>query len=175
MQKHLRPGSFQLSIHIRAHFDYLSGGFQKKSPTRWSLEHCRVFFYFKDIKLCSFVNVPDKERVKRIWEHTCTVLVLRMAHRKGKEIKQQPSMLPGPAVPGSCLVSFHFLWAILSTSTVIYSLNEWANLGVCFVNIQRFWSKMYYCATVWSSYILYDHTFRVGCHEDGHSGFSPEK
>ena len=27
-------------------------------------------------------------------------------------------MLPGPAVPGSCLVSLHFLWAILSTSTV---------------------------------------------------------
>ena len=26
--------------------------------------------------------------------------------------KQQPSMLPGPAVPGSCLASFHFLWAI---------------------------------------------------------------
>ena len=48
----------------------------------------------------------------------CTVLVLRMTHRKWKEIKQQPSMLPGPAVPGSCLVSFHILWAILSTSTV---------------------------------------------------------
>ena len=48
----------------------------------------------------------------------CTVLVLRMAHRKLKEIKQEASMLPGPAVPGCCLVSFHFLWAILSTSTV---------------------------------------------------------
>ena len=47
-----------------------------------------------------------------------TVLLLRMAHRKWKESKQQPSMLPGPAVPGSCLVSFHILWAILSTSTV---------------------------------------------------------
>ena len=35
-----------------------------------------------------------------------------MAHRKLKEIKQQPSMLPGPAVPGSCLASFHFRWAI---------------------------------------------------------------
>ena len=35
-----------------------------------------------------------------------------MAHRKWKEIKQQPSMLPGPAVSGSCLASFHFLWAI---------------------------------------------------------------
>ena len=48
----------------------------------------------------------------------CTVLVLRMAHRKWKETKQQPSMLPGPAVPGFCLVSFHILLAILSKSTV---------------------------------------------------------
>ena len=36
----------------------------------------------------------------------------RMSHRKWKEIKQEPSMLLGPAVPGSCLVYFHFLWAI---------------------------------------------------------------
>ena len=43
----------------------------------------------------------------------CTVLVLRMADRKWKEIKQQPSMLPGPSVPGCSLDSFHFLWAIL--------------------------------------------------------------
>ena len=49
----------------------------------------------------------------------CTVLVRRMAHRKWKEIKQQPSILPGPAVPGCCLVYFHFLWAILSSSTVV--------------------------------------------------------
>ena len=35
-----------------------------------------------------------------------------MTHRKWKEIKQQPSMLPGLAVPGSCLVSFYFRWAI---------------------------------------------------------------
>ena len=46
-----------------------------------------------------------------------TVLVLRMAHRKWKETKQLPSMLPGPAVPGCCLVCFHIMWAILSTST----------------------------------------------------------
>ena len=39
----------------------------------------------------------------------CTVLVLRMADRKWKEFKQQPSMLPGSAVPWCCLVSFHFL------------------------------------------------------------------
>ena len=42
----------------------------------------------------------------------------RMAHRKWKEMKQQPGMLPGPAVPGCCLVSFHFLWGKLSTRTV---------------------------------------------------------
>ena len=47
------------------------------------------------------------------------MLVLKMAHRKWKETKQQPNMLPGQAVPGSCLVSFHILWAILSTSTVL--------------------------------------------------------
>ena len=39
-----------------------------------------------------------------------TVLVLRTAHRKWKETKQQQSMLPGSAVPGSCFVSFHILW-----------------------------------------------------------------
>ena len=43
--------------------------------------------------------------------------MLRMADRKWKETKQQPSMLSGSAVPGSCLVSFNILWAILSTST----------------------------------------------------------
>ena len=41
-----------------------------------------------------------------------------MSHRKWRETKQQPGMLPGPAVPGCCSVSFHILWAILSTSTV---------------------------------------------------------
>ena len=46
------------------------------------------------------------------------VLVLRMAYRRWRETKQLPSMLPGSAVPGCYLVSFHFLWAILSTSTV---------------------------------------------------------
>ena len=46
------------------------------------------------------------------------MLVLRMANRKWKETKQLPSMLPGQAVPGYCLLSFYILWAILSTSTV---------------------------------------------------------
>ena len=32
----------------------------------------------------------------------------RMANRKWKESKQQSSMLPGPAVLGCCLISFHF-------------------------------------------------------------------
>ena len=50
-----------------------------------------------------------------------TVLVLRMANRIWKEAKQQPGTAwPGNRL-GSCLVSFQFLWAILSTSTV-----QWA-------------------------------------------------
>ena len=53
--------------------------------------------------------------LREMW---CTVLVLRMAQRKWKEIKQQPSMLPGPAVPGCCLVSFHFLCYILCSRSV---------------------------------------------------------
>ena len=53
-----------------------------------------------------------------------------MAHRKWKETKQRPSMLPGPAVPGSCLVSFHILWAILSTSTVQLFFNYMTTLMV---------------------------------------------
>ena len=61
----------------------------------------------------------------------CTVLVLRMAHRKLKESKQLPSMLPGPAVLGCCLLSFHILWAILSTSTVYFSLKGSMNSSSC--------------------------------------------
>ena len=45
-----------------------------------------------------------------------------MSHRKRRETKQQPSMLPGPAVPGCCLVSFRFLCNIHSIHSVINSL-----------------------------------------------------
>ena len=50
-----------------------------------------------------------------------------MAHRKWKKIKLQPSMLPGPAVPGSCLASFHFRWAIHPIRPVLYSTSEISN------------------------------------------------
>ena len=45
-------------------------------------------------------------------EATSTVRMGWISHRKWKETKQQPNMLPGPAVLGCCLVSFHFLWVI---------------------------------------------------------------
>ena len=45
-----------------------------------------------------------------------------MSHRKRRETKQQPSMLPGPAVPGCCLVSFRFQCNIHSIHSVINSL-----------------------------------------------------
>ena len=49
----------------------------------------------------------------------CTACGHRMAHRKWKEIKQQPRLLPGPAVPGCSLISFHFLRAILCLQAVV--------------------------------------------------------
>ena len=47
-----------------------------------------------------------------------TVLVLRMAHRIWKETKQEPGTAEPGNMLGCCLNYFHFLWAILSTSTV---------------------------------------------------------
>ena len=43
---------------------------------------------------------------------------LRTAHRKWKETKQQPRTAGPGNMLGCCLVSFHFLLTILSTSTV---------------------------------------------------------
>ena len=42
------------------------------------------------------------------YELFCTGWMEWMSHRKWRETKQQPIMLPGPAVPGCCLVSFCF-------------------------------------------------------------------
>ena len=47
-----------------------------------------------------------------------TVLVLRMVHRIWTETKQQPGTARPGNMLGCCFVSFHFLWTILSTSTV---------------------------------------------------------
>ena len=49
----------------------------------------------------------------------CTVLVLRMAQRKWKDTKLQPGVAGPGNMLGCCLISFHFLWAILSTNTVL--------------------------------------------------------
>ena len=54
-----------------------------------------------------------------------TVRVDSLPHRKWKEIKQEPSMLPGPAVPGCFWISLHFLWGKLSTRTVEYTCGSW--------------------------------------------------
>ena len=41
-----------------------------------------------------------------------------MAQRKWKDTKQQPGTAGPGNMLGCCLISFHFMWAILSTSTV---------------------------------------------------------
>ena len=43
----------------------------------------------------------------------------RMAHRKWKEIKQQPRTAGPGNMLGCCLLSFHFLWAILCPQAVV--------------------------------------------------------
>ena len=65
------------------------------------------------------VCTHERRIISLILQMNITVLVLRMAHRVWRETKQQP----GTAGPGNmldcCLVSFHFLSTILSTSTVL--------------------------------------------------------
>ena len=63
------------------------------------------------IRMMSFI-VQDNHMIRMCIPWESTGRMGWMAHRKWKEIKQQPSMLPGPAVSGCCLVSFHFMWAI---------------------------------------------------------------
>ena len=41
-----------------------------------------------------------------------------MAHRMWKETKQEPGTAGPDNMPCCCLVSFHFLWAVLSSTTV---------------------------------------------------------
>ena len=48
----------------------------------------------------------------------------RMAHRKWKETKQKPGTSGAGNMLGSCLVSFHFLWAILCLQAVHYQMIE---------------------------------------------------
>ena len=65
---------------------------------------------------CTHNNMRVIPQYKTEW--TTTVLVLRMAHRKWEKTKQQPGTAGPGNMLGCCLISFHFLWVILSTSTV---------------------------------------------------------
>ena len=59
-----------------------------------------------------------------------------MLHRKLRETKQQPSMVPGPAVPGCCLVSLRSLCNIHS----IHSVDRKLTLSVRTLRFK--WVKM---------------------------------
>ena len=69
-----------------------------------------------------------QNRPHAIFRRHYTACGHRMAHRKWKEIKQQPSLLPGPAVPGCSLVSSHFLWAILCPKAVLSTGWGWRSV-----------------------------------------------
>ena len=68
------------------------------------------------------LHVDAGARLTQPFAHLSTVLVLRMAHRKWKETKQPPGTAEPGNMLGCCINSFHFLWAILSTSTVHLSI-----------------------------------------------------
>ena len=88
--------------------------------------HCPfpMALWFLACFLRTFLLFPQTLGHCLFWEllnwtfKSCTACGHRMAHRKWIETKQQPSMLPGPAVPGCSLVYFHFLWAILCPQAV---------------------------------------------------------
>ena len=64
-----------------------------------------------------------------------------MAHRIWKESKQQPGTAGPGNMLGSCLVSIHFLWAILSTSTVLvvhHHCVEYYTFLISFIDDNRF-------------------------------------
>ena len=88
-----------------------------------------------------------------------------MARRKLKEVKQQPSMFPGPAVPSSCLASFHFRWAIHP----IRPVQGWAssrNLGPTLLPIPVCCITLLCCALLHEllSWLMSGHNFLVSHH-----------
>ena len=59
---------------------------------------------------------PDCSPCKIVDDQESVPCAATMAHRKWKETKQQPGTAGPGNMLGSCLVSFHFLWAILCTN-----------------------------------------------------------
>ena len=74
--------------------------------------------FLEELRACWDETHPDLASAQdNAWQVTrYTGRMGWMANRKWKEVKQQPSMLPSPAVPGCCLVSFHFLCDIHSVA-----------------------------------------------------------
>ena len=98
--------------------------FDRKSPFGWSIKVSLAdpWKWKAGLSVPSKISYLEKgERsgtnkkcwynIREIWHHKCTGWMGWMSHRKWKENKQQPSMLPGPPVPGYSLISFYFLWA----------------------------------------------------------------
>ena len=88
-----------------------SNGLTSNSRARWVLLE---YFVHGGPSRYTLPFVDIKTKVPR---HS-TVHVLRVAHMILKETKQHPGTAGSDNMLGRCLVSFHFLLAILSTSTV---------------------------------------------------------
>ena len=84
--------------------DWLDWNFVQGDPSGWLLT-------FPDIKT----------KVLSQYKLLIQPAVIGWPTGNGKKLSncQAFCLLPGPAVPGSCLVSFHFLWAILCPLAVL--------------------------------------------------------
>ena len=92
------------------------------------------------------IGYKDPTSSFKIWTQNSGMSAGRMgwmAHRKWIESKQQSSMLPGPAVPGCCLISFHFLWDIHPIRPALH-LNGY-NLQACGVTRSKVWEQIWPC------------------------------
>ena len=70
------------------------------------------------------IMCPFSEGRPGKWQQVCKEWMELMSYRIPRETKQQPSMSPGPAVPGCCLVSFPFLCDIHSIHSVETNLRR---------------------------------------------------
>ena len=116
------PFSFLPLSHILWHLSSLN-----LFPVDCVMDEEVVWFLYMlmgPLALPEFIQTPNGIILKvdlplRVIYTTCTACGHRMAYRKWKETKLQP----GTAGPGNllvcCLVSFHFLWAILCPRAVL--------------------------------------------------------
>ena len=85
----------------------------------WINLHASITFESHDVYLHQTSAMHAKQGHGSKIQSGCRELLLWMAPRIWKETKQEPGTAGTGNMLGCCLICFHFLWAILSTITVL--------------------------------------------------------